>query len=113
MGHDPRSQLERYQAEGAARRIRGVIGLVNEIKMGPASNGERSAPEPIRAAAPGLHRSWGRRWRISTTGENTSRAAVSRAADAVELPSSQSGCTASSVIRFRVNTPGCNLGNRP
>jgi len=51
-----RSQLERYQAEGAARRIWGVIGLVNEIKMGPASDGERAAPEPIRAAAPGLHR---------------------------------------------------------
>jgi|AraplaMF_Cvi_mLB_1032043.scaffolds.fasta_scaffold03046_6 osmotically-inducible protein OsmY len=50
-----RSQLERYQAEGAARRIWGVIGLVNEIKMKPANKAERSAPEPM-CAAPGLVR---------------------------------------------------------
>lgn len=38
-----RSQLERYQAEGAARRIWGVIGLVNEINTRPANIGKRAA----------------------------------------------------------------------
>jgi len=45
-----RNQLERYQAEGVARRIWGVIGLVNEIRM-KASEDERSGPGQVPAAA--------------------------------------------------------------
>ena len=46
-----RSQLERYQAEGIARRIWGVIGLVNDIRMRAACEDERSDPEPVPVAA--------------------------------------------------------------
>lgn len=42
-----RSQLDRYQAEGVARGIWGVIGLVNKIRMKPAGGDERPGTEPV------------------------------------------------------------------
>ncbi|WP_342238987.1 BON domain-containing protein [Inquilinus sp. OTU3971] len=51
-----RGQLERYQAEGVARRIWGVIGLANEIEMRASGEDERSDPEPVPAAEIGCRR---------------------------------------------------------
>ena len=45
-----RTQLERYQAEGVARRIWGVNGVVNEVRMKGTVTNERSDLEPMPAA---------------------------------------------------------------
>jgi osmotically-inducible protein OsmY len=51
-----RSQLERYQAEGVARGIWGVVGLLNEVRMKPAGKSELTGHGSAPTAATGRPR---------------------------------------------------------